>query len=237
MQIHDLNTKALTNPAYVAFDDGTDTYKADFKAEIDNAAAAAVADADLTDNTVAFTSGDAERPTTWTAVSVLTNGLPIKTLFSRISTMIKNVRWLYSKLGTTDISSIGGGTVTGAISSLNSKFESGTWTPLVMRANTTNATGQWVRVGNMVWCSGSVVFSSSQTNQGNLYINETSFPIKTGSNRGAFGWGTIDGVGDLLIGAALSNRNLWISAGNVRLFATTSGVAGKTMQFAICYAI
>lgn len=121
MQIHDLNTKALTDPAYVAFDDGTDTYKADFKAEIDNAAADAVADADLTDNTVAFTSGDATSPTAWTAVSVLTSGLTIKVLFNRISTMIKNVRWLYSKLGTTDISSIGGGTVTGAISSLNSK--------------------------------------------------------------------------------------------------------------------
>lgn len=121
MQIHDLNTKALTNPAYVAFDDGTDTYKADFKAEIDNAAASAVADADLTDNTVAFTSGDAASPTEWTAVDVLTSGLPIKTLFSRISTIVKNVRWLYSKLGTTDISSIGGGTVTGAINSLNSK--------------------------------------------------------------------------------------------------------------------
>jgi hypothetical protein len=120
MQIHDLNTKALTDPAYVAFDDGTDTYKTDFKAEIDNAAADAVADADLTDNTVAFTSGDAASPTAWTAVSVLTSGLTIKVLFNRISTMIKNVRWLYSKLGTTDISSIGGGTVTGAISSLNS---------------------------------------------------------------------------------------------------------------------
>ena len=120
MQIHDLNTKALTDPAYVAFDDGSDTYKADFKAEIDNAAADAVADADLTDNTVAFTSGDAASPTAWTAVSVLTSGLTIKVLFNRISTMIKNVRWLYSKLGTTDISSIGGGTVTGAISSLNS---------------------------------------------------------------------------------------------------------------------
>ena len=67
-----------------------------------------------------FTSGDAASPTEWTAVSVLTSGLTIKVLFNRISTMIKNIRWLYSKLGTTDISSIGGGTVTGAISSLSS---------------------------------------------------------------------------------------------------------------------
>ena len=119
MQIHDLNTKALTDPAYVAFDDGTDTYKTEFNDVVADAAAAAVADADLTDNTVAFTSGDAASPTAWTAVDVLTSGLPLKTLFNRISTMVKNVRWLYSKLGTTDISSIGGGTVTGAISALN----------------------------------------------------------------------------------------------------------------------
>jgi len=114
MQIHDLNTKTLTNPAYVAFDDGTDTYKADFKAEIDNAAASAVADADLTDNTVAFTSGDAESPTTWTAVSVLTSGLTIKVLFNRISTMIKNVRYIWNLLGSSSFSNVAS-TLTGAI--------------------------------------------------------------------------------------------------------------------------
>lgn len=114
MQIHDLNTKTLTNPAYVAFDDGTDTYKADFKSEIDNAAASAVADADLTDNTVAFTSGDAESPTTWTAVSVLTSGLTIKVLFNRISTMIKNVRYIWNLLGSSSFSNVAS-TLTGAI--------------------------------------------------------------------------------------------------------------------------
>ena len=34
--------------------------------------------------------------------------------------MVKNVRWLYNKLGNTDISSIGDGTVSGAVSSLQS---------------------------------------------------------------------------------------------------------------------
>ena len=130
MQIHDLNTKALTDPAYVAFDDGTDTYKADFKAEIDNAAADAVADADLTDNTVAFTSGDAASPTAWTAVDVLTSGLSLKTLFNRISTMVKNVRYIWSKIGTASMGTTAT-TITGAIaehesdiSTLNSNIES-----------------------------------------------------------------------------------------------------------------
>lgn len=122
MEIHELNTKALTDPAYVPFDDGTDTYKAEFNEVVEDAANAAVAAADLTNNSVAFTSGDAASPTAWSSVSVITSGSTLATLFNRISTMVKNVRWLYSKLGTTDISSIGNGTVTGAISALNGKI-------------------------------------------------------------------------------------------------------------------
>lgn len=114
MQIHDLNTKALTDPAYVAFDDGTDTYKTEFNDVVANAAAAAVADADLTDNTVAFTSGDAASPTAWTAVDVLTSGLSLKTLFNRISTMVKNVRYIWDLLGSSSFSNVAS-TLTGAI--------------------------------------------------------------------------------------------------------------------------
>lgn len=125
MWIHELNTKALTDPAYVAFDDGEDTYKTEFNECVENAANAAVAAADLTENEVAFTSGDAASPTAWTNVSVITTGSTLATLFNRISTMVKNVRWLYSKLGTTDISSIGNGTVTGALSTLNDQVASG----------------------------------------------------------------------------------------------------------------
>ena len=98
MQIHDLNTKTLTNPAYVPFDDGTDTYKAEFNEVVSDAAADAVADADLTDNEVAFTSGDALSPTAWTDVALIETGSTLATLFNKISTMIKNVRWLYSKI-------------------------------------------------------------------------------------------------------------------------------------------
>ena len=34
MEIHELNTKGITNPAYVALDDGTDTYKLDLNAKL-----------------------------------------------------------------------------------------------------------------------------------------------------------------------------------------------------------
>lgn len=71
------------------------------------------------DCTVNFISGDRSSPTAWEAVDVVNTGEKHSSLLNKITTMIKNVRWLYKMLGTTDISSIGGGTVTGALSKLN----------------------------------------------------------------------------------------------------------------------
>lgn len=117
MDIHELPSGTLANEDVLAVDNGANTRKLNFK----NIVNSLITEADLTDNPVAFTSGDAASPTAWTNVSVITTGSTLATLFNRISTMIKNVRWLYSKLGTTDISSIGNGTVTGALSTLNGK--------------------------------------------------------------------------------------------------------------------
>ena len=65
-----------------------------------------------------FTSNDAASPTAWTAANAITTSDTNSTIFSKITTMIKNVRWLYSKLGTTDFSATGQSTVTGALSAL-----------------------------------------------------------------------------------------------------------------------
>lgn len=78
---------------------------------------------DSQNNTVAFTSGDASNPTNWTDVAVLATGKKHSELFNKISTMFKNIRYLYKMLGTTDISSIGNGTTTGAISALYSGLD------------------------------------------------------------------------------------------------------------------
>ena len=77
---------------------------------------------DSAENTVTFTSGDAESPAGWENVSLMKSGEKHSGLFGKISTMFKNIRWLYKMLGTTDISSIGNGTVTGAVSELNNAF-------------------------------------------------------------------------------------------------------------------
>lgn len=76
---------------------------------------------DTASNVASFTSSDVAdgSASSWTSVVTLTSGEKHTSLFAKVSQMFKNVRYLYKMLGTTDISSIGGGTVTGAISSQN----------------------------------------------------------------------------------------------------------------------
>ena len=71
----------------------------------------------------AFTSSDVADggATAWTGVNPLTSGETNKSIFAKLSQMFKNIRYLYKMLGTTDISSIGDGTVTKALSVLNAK--------------------------------------------------------------------------------------------------------------------
>lgn len=70
-------------------------------------------------NITTFTSNDSTTGDS-TAPALLTSGETHASIFSKVSTIFKNVRWLLSKMGTTDISSLGDGTVTGALSTLNS---------------------------------------------------------------------------------------------------------------------
>lgn len=79
---------------------------------------------DSESNTVTFTSNDVTDGSAeaWTSVTKLTSGITHATFFQRVSQMFKNVRYLYKMLGTTDISAIGDGTVTGGLSTLNSNL-------------------------------------------------------------------------------------------------------------------
>lgn len=81
-------------------------------------------DGDSKSNTVTFTSYDAsdESATSWTNVNTLESGITHATFFQRVSQMFKNVRYLYKMLGSTDISGIGDGTVTGGLNTLNSNL-------------------------------------------------------------------------------------------------------------------
>ena len=74
---------------------------------------------DTKDNVATFTSNDGSGDE-WSEVETLVSGEKHSSIFSKISTMFKNIRYLFNKLGTTDISSIGDGTTTGAIKALDS---------------------------------------------------------------------------------------------------------------------
>lgn len=78
-------------------------------------------DGDSQDNTVTFTSNDSLTGDS-TPPALLTSGETHASILSKVSTVFKNVRWLLSKMGTTDISTLGDGTVTGALSTLNSNI-------------------------------------------------------------------------------------------------------------------
>lgn len=78
-------------------------------------------DGDSQDNTVTFTSNDSLTGDS-TPPALLTSGKTHASILSKVSTVFKNVRWLLSKMGTTDISTLGDGTVTGALSTLNSNI-------------------------------------------------------------------------------------------------------------------
>lgn len=82
------------------------------------------ADGDSAGNTVTFTSSDVPdssvtKDTGWTTSGALSSGETHESFMTKISRMIKNIRWIYKLIGTTDISSIGNGTITGGLSSLN----------------------------------------------------------------------------------------------------------------------
>lgn len=79
---------------------------------------------DTKDSIVTYTSNDVAdgNATSWTSVTALTSGITHATFFQRVSQMFKNVRYLKNLLGTTNISKIDDGTVTGALGLLNSNL-------------------------------------------------------------------------------------------------------------------
>lgn len=107
------------------------------------------------DSTVTFTSNDTTdtNANSWISVAQLATGITHATFFQRVSQMFKNARYLYKMLGTTDISSIGNGTVTGALSTLNNSLLD----KIITRVK-----------------SVSVTFSSATASTGNIAMDEIS---------------------------------------------------------------
>lgn len=74
---------------------------------------------DAGDTTVTFTSGDTENPEDWTEITPVESGEKQSSLWRKVSLFAKNLRYLWKLCGTSDISGVGDGTLTGAVSKLN----------------------------------------------------------------------------------------------------------------------
>ena len=107
------------------------------------------ADGNSQDNTVTFTSNDSTTGDS-TAPALLTSGETHASIFSKVSTIFKNVRWLLSKMGTTDISTLGDGTVTGALSTLNSNIDASLETDHQTYTNIKGTDRAGLKAGNYV---------------------------------------------------------------------------------------
>ena len=70
-----------------------------------------------------YTSGDEVSPNNWVQVNAISSTETNGSIFSKLTTMVRNVRYLYNKLGTADFSATGQSTVTGALSSLQSGLD------------------------------------------------------------------------------------------------------------------
>lgn len=84
-------------------------------------------DGDISDATVAFTSEDTdESPTLWKDIGRIVSG-KLKEILNRVSIMSNNLKYLRKLCGTTDVSKIADGTLTGIVNSLNTDKESREW--------------------------------------------------------------------------------------------------------------
>lgn len=79
---------------------------------------------DVSASDINYESGDELNPSEPAEVPKLNNKETLKTFAQKVSTAVKNVRYLFKMLGTTDISAIGDGTVTGAVDEVVSKLSS-----------------------------------------------------------------------------------------------------------------
>ena len=87
---------------------------------------------DAKDVVSTFSSSDTDDSVSeWTSVSVLSSGEKLSSLFNKISTMFRNIRYLYKLIGSTDISELSeDGTITKSLTTLNGKLGENTITKI-----------------------------------------------------------------------------------------------------------
>lgn len=148
---------------------------------------------DSAEETITFTSDDDAQgnATSWTSVPLIESGEKHKSIFNKFTTMVKNIRYLYNMLGTTDISSIGSGTVTSALGNLNTRVD--TLNDAITPVSTTLSDSHFSAIvlrkcGGVKFLSVGSIGSNTSMNTSNDYVTyftlpEAYKPMGTVSNR------------------------------------------------------
>lgn len=130
---------------------------------------------DAKDVVSTFSSSDTDDSVSeWTSVSVLSSGEKLSSLFNKISTMFRNIRYLYKLIGSTDISELSeDGTITKSLTTLNGKLGSlikeGSFTA------TTNANGVIIASDSGVYATDKIVLQAFVPSYlAYAYINEST---------------------------------------------------------------
>ena len=166
-----------------------------------------------------YTSNDNVTPPAWSDVSAIASTDTNSGIFGKLTSMVRNVRWLYNKLGTTDFSNVGGGTVTGALSSLQ--------TELSGKADSTHShtTGDLPVTNSLSTNSASYIPSSSAVYSLQSIINDLNTeitnlsdqvldPNKMYESRSLGTWSSVSDVDTFLSQYTHENRYSGLQLGN-----------------------
>ena len=144
---------------------------------------------DSANNTTTFTSGDEANPTGWADIGLAASGEKHSSLMRKFSLSIKNVRYLWKLLGSTSLSGIGDGTVTGAINALNTGM-----VKIKFATASAASTRTLTEIGIITSSGNYIVFLQTHTNNNNAgsaylirYVNAVYLisPIIEGGNENA----------------------------------------------------
>lgn len=99
------------------------------------------------------------------------------------------------------------------------------------RSNISSASGTYYKIDKLVIMTGSIVYTGSQTNQGNMYIDENTFPF-------LFKLGSIMGIGisnnvNIDIKSSGNNNNSWLTINSSQINATNGNISGKTLVYTL----
>jgi len=196
-------TVALTNDAEIQVEmSGAYALAADLTTEIANRKVA-----DSKDNTVTYTSADdvsifnsgdlgGDSDYAWAPVAKIDSAEKHSVLFNKVSTMFKNIRTIAKLIGTTDISAVGDGTVSGAIGTLSSdlseKVSTSKLSSLALLLN---------KNGSLPVKNGSVVYAASDIDTG---IDTIRIEVNIGSNEFTLK------IGRTAIGYYINGTKIWV---------------------------